>query len=174
MVIFTGRLTRNWPIENQHMRSYGAIPYDPAHPLDIVEGFLSLATALEAFSGYICVESGWAAAEIAALGMRRKPPPSDFPRRAQEREAHARYFERRETQIAGPEWGLFLGPGHLARVTPDPAVFPVIRDVGRGKLCLLSDNPEDALTAAFDVRLDAARQALAPILMDVSEVPVDG
>ena len=172
--IFTGRHILHWDADKRVITSYVVVPYDAASPLAIAEGFSLLAAALDAFGGYLCVEPDYARARSAAGGNQpRRHEVRDYPRRARERKAHPRYAEWQETQIAGPEWGLFLGPGHLARVTPDPAVFPIIRDVGRGKLCLLSDNPEDALTEAFDARLEAARRALAPVLMDVSEVPVD-
>ena len=36
------------------------------------------------------------------------------------------------------------------------------------KLVFLSSNPDDALREEFDARLDNARSALAPALMDVS------
>ena len=171
--ILTGRDIRRYASETDLLPSHAVVPSDPAHPLDVVEGFAALVSVLDAVCGYICVERGFSEANAAAIGFKPKPRPRDFPRRTQERKAHNRYFEWRETQIAGPEWGLFLGPGHLARVTPDPAVFPIIQDVGRGKLCLLSDNPEDALGAAFDGRLEEARRVLGPVLMDVSGVPVD-
>jgi hypothetical protein len=94
----------------------------------------------------------------------------DHYRRAQERRAHSGYDRRIEAQIAGPEWGILLGPGHLALLAP--TAFPVIRDAGAGKLALLSEAPEDALAHPFERWLDAARRALAPLLMDVSAVPV--
>lgn len=171
--IYTGRHVRNYPVENQIIHSYVVVPLDPAHPLEIVEGFALLASALDVLSGCICVERSQSSARTAAFG---NAPPlhevRDFPRRTKERKAYSWYWEKNETEIAGPEWGLFLGPGHLARVTPDPTVFPVIRDAGQGKLVLLSENPEDALTEAFDAQLEQARRALGSVMMDVSEVPV--
>ncbi len=172
--IFTGRHIQHWDADKRVIDSHVIVPYDTAAPLAIVEGFSLLAVALDAFGGYLYVEPSFIRARAAVYCQApRRHEVRDYPRRARERKAHARYAEWHETRIAGPEWGLFLGPGHLARVTPDPAVFPIIRDVGRGKLCLLSENPEDALTEAFDARLEDARRALAPILMDLSEVPVD-
>lgn len=82
------------------------------------------------------------------------------------------YDKRVNTEISGPEWGIVLGPEHLKRIDPDPTVFPTIRNAGSSKAVFLSPDPEDVMSEAFDARLDAARKALAPLLMDVSKVPV--
>jgi len=43
----------------------------------------------------------------------------------------------------------------------------------RQKFAQLTAEPRDTLAPGFDRKLDAALKALAPILMDVSGVPVD-
>ena len=148
----------------------------PAHRADapaILDAFVELAAMLQAVAGYIAVEPDHDRAHRAALAQSpSREDVRDHYRRAQERRAHAWYDRAIDAQLAGPEWGIVLGPRHLGRLAPDPACFPVIRDAGAAKLALLSASPADALEPHFERRLDAARQALAPLLMDVSTVPV--
>lgn len=157
------------------------VPAPRADAPAIIDAFVDLAAALGALAGYIAVEPDHDRAHRAALAQ--TPSREDFRgyyRRAQERRAHSWYDRAVDAQLAGPEWGIFFGPRHLARLVPDPTCFPVIRDAGAAKLALLSESPADVLdhsveppfAPSFERQLDAARRALAPLLMDVSAVPV--
>lgn len=81
----------------------------------------------------------------------------------------------RDTEIAGPEWGLFLGPGHLAKL-PIAALratnaFAEVRDLGESRAFLrLTDDPRDALAPDYEAHLDKAREALRPILADLTQL----
>ncbi|HWO20961.1 MAG TPA: hypothetical protein VNO30_19475 [Kofleriaceae bacterium] len=155
------------------LASVVVVPARRADAPAILDAFVDLAAALQAVAGYIAVEPDHDRAHRAALAQApSREDVRDHYRRAQERRAHAWYDRAIDAQLAGPEWGIVLGPRHLGRLAPDPACFPVIREAGAAKLALLSTSPADALEPHFERRLDAARQALAPLLMDVSTVPV--
>ena len=150
-----------------------AIPAAPAHTRALLDAFVELATLLQAVAGYVAVEPDHDRAHRAALAQApSREDVRNYYRRAQERRAHCLYDRAIDTRIAGPEWGVLFGPGHLEISAPDPSAFAVIRDAGAAKLALLTEDPADALAHPFERRLDAARRALAPLLMDVSVVPV--
>jgi hypothetical protein len=131
-----------------------------------------LASALKAVAGYVAVEPDHDRAHAAAISQAPRPEDvRDFPRRAQERKGHYWHDKKVGEQVSGPDWGLILGPGHLPRV-PDLSAFRLVKDAGAAKFVFLSEDPEDALRETFDERLEAARKALSPVLMDVSSVPV--
>lgn len=149
------------------------VPAERAHAPALLDAFVDLTAALEAVAGFVAVEPDHDRARGAALGQGpSRGHVRGHYRRSQERRAHAWYDRDIEARFAGPEWGVIFGPGHLEALVPDPACFAVIRDAGAAKLALLSEAPEDALAETFERRLDAARQALAPLLMDGSRVPV--
>ncbi len=171
--VWTGRHIETYDEPKPLLASYVVIPYNPEARTEMIDALVDLATALHAIAGYVTIERGYSDAHKAVLSS---PPPAeqirDFPRRAKERKAHYWYDKRVNAEISGPDWGIVLGPDHLKRFAPDPTVFPIIREAGASKFVFLSPDPADALTAAFDKRLDAARNALAPLLMDVSKVPI--
>ena len=171
--IWTGRHIETYDEPKPFLASYIVVPYESAQREALVDAFVDLVAALRAVAGYVTIERDFAHARDAALSAApRKDEVRDFPRRAQERKGHYWYDKRVNTELSGPNWGVVLGPDHLKRVGPDPSVFPIIRGAGASKVALLSPDPEDALHDAFDARLEAARKALAPLLMDVSNVPV--
>lgn len=173
--IRTGRHLQRWAgdIPAPLLVSTVVVPAEPPHGAALLDAFVELAALLQAVAGYIAVEPDHDRAHRAALAQApNSEDVRDHYRRSQERRAHSWYDRAVETRFAGPEWGLLFGPRHLAALAPDPACFAVIRDAGAGKLALLTAAPEDALDDLFDRRLDAARQAIEPLLMDVSAVPV--
>ncbi|HEU4611316.1 MAG TPA: hypothetical protein VFS15_04535 [Kofleriaceae bacterium] len=171
--IWTGRHIENYFDPKPFLGSYVVIPYNAEQRSELIGAVADLVAALRAVAGYVTIERDYSDAHKAALGS---PPDAahvrDYPRRARERKGHYWYDKRVDVEIAGPDWGIVIGPEHLKRFARDPAVFPVIREAGASKVVCLSSDPADALTEAFDERLDAARKGLAPLLMDVSKVPV--
>lgn len=80
-----------------------------------------------------------------------------------------------DTEIPGPEWGLFLGPGHLAMLPAatlrTSGVFAEVRDLGEERTFLrMTEQPRDALVPDFEARLDRARGVLEPILADLGRL----
>lgn len=170
--IWTGRHIKGYDDPKPFLASYVVIPYDLARREACIDAFVDLASALQAVAGYVAVEPDHDRAHAAAISQApRREDVRDFPRRAQERKGHYWYDKKVGEHVSGPDWGLILGPGHLPRV-PDLSTFPLVKDAGAAKLVFLSEDPEDALREAFDERLEAARKALSPLLMDVSTVPV--
>ncbi len=171
--IWTGRHIATYADPKPFLASYVVVPYDPMRRDALVDGFVELVTALSAVAGYATLERDFARGRDAALST--APPQAevrDDPRRARERKGHYWYDKRVQRELSGPDWGLVLGPEHLEHVTLDRAVFPIIRDAGVSRVVFLSPEPADVLADAFAGKLDAARRALAPLLMDVSKVPV--
>lgn len=140
---------------------------------ELVDGLVALASSLKAVSGFVAVEPDFDRAHRAAHN--KAPRPEDVPDypalRRRERAGHDWHDKQLETRVSGPEWGLVLGPAHLDRVNirlNDP--FVQIRDTGESRLALLTSDPLGALEPGFEAKLEAARRALAPILMDLTDV----
>jgi hypothetical protein len=170
--VWTGLHIKTYDDPKPFLASNVVLPYDPAQREATIEAFVDLASVLQAVAGYVAVEKNHGRGHSAALSEApRREDVRDFPRRAQERKGHFWYEKEVGDQVSGPDWGLLLGPGHLPRV-PDLSAFPLVKDAGAARFVFLSEDPEDALREAFDERLEAARKALAPVLMDVSAVPV--
>jgi hypothetical protein len=171
--IWSGRHIEGYDDPKPLLASYVIVPYAAAQRDALLDAFVDLATALQALAGYVAVERDYEHAHRAALSQAPRPEDvRDFPRRARERKAHFWFDKKIDTQISGPDWGVILGPGHLQRVQLASDTFGMVRDAGSSKFVFLSADPEDALTEAFDLHLEAARTALRPVLMDVSSVPV--
>jgi hypothetical protein len=170
--IWTGRHIKSYDDPKPFLGSYVIIPYEPAQREAVIDAFVELASTLDAVAGYVAVEKDHDRGHAAAISQApRREDVRDFPRRAQERKAHFWHDKQVADRVSGPDWGILLGPGHLAQVSALPA-FPLVKDAGPARFLFLSKDPEDALHEAFDERLEAARKALAPVLMDVSAVPV--
>lgn len=92
-------------------------------------------------------------------------------RRHQEWNAWSNHRLARQSEIAGPEWGLFLSSGHLAKLPASviraSGAFAEVRELEGDRAFLrLTDDPRDALAPDYEARLDKARDALRPILAD--------
>ena len=82
-----------------------------------------------------------------------------------------------EDGIGGPEWGTFLGPKHVERVSLErlsaSAAFTQVRPLKHGGVYLqLSQDAADAQSPAIDDLVAAGRAALDGIAFDVSELAV--
>jgi len=97
-------------------------------------------------------------------------------RRLMERAAGAFYSEQVNERIGGPEWGLFLSDGHLQKLDRHAlrATFADVRELSEFGLVYLqlTADPVDALRPNFLSTVGRARQTLAPVLMDLSGLPV--
>ncbi len=77
------------------------------------------------------------------------------------------------------EWGTFLGPGHLARLdlgqVRASGAFARVVELAAGQLVYLqvSEDPTEDLTEGVEAKLQEARRALAPVLMDVSGISLE-
>jgi len=173
--IWTGRHIKKYDEPKPFLSSYIVLPYANSQREDLLVGFVDLIRELEATAGFVSCEPDYDRAHRAALNKpwRLQDHPGYPRQRAQERKGHFWYGKKIDTEIAGPDWGIVLGPGHLQRLPPIGEPFAVVRDAGAAKLVQLTADPADALAHEFPQKLEEARRLLAPILMDVSHVPVD-
>lgn len=166
------------------LQAYVAIPFVAAESEAVIAGLCDFAAALHATSGFVTLEPSYGLAHRAAVAASRpKERPGLSEQRFRERRARSRYADRIGTELAGVEWGTFLGRGHLLRVDLGElrrsGAFARIVEVsskeGSPKLAFLqiSDDPRDDLTDAFEAKLVAARRALAAITMDVSAISLE-
>ena len=154
-------------------RTVIAIPLYPAEIPELIAAGVDLATALGATSGFVCAEPDHAAARRVAIGL---PEPRGSERRQRERRARRSKAELLGSKLASIEWGIFLGPGHLVQVKlprlQAMGVFQRIVDLRPALAFLqLTDDPSDDLDADFEVTLERAREVMAPMLVDISDVP---
>lgn len=160
------------------------LPHDPDLLTARLDAFRELAVVLRAVAGCVSLEWDFDLA-VAVMGGHSPPPlermlhyPGMSESRAREREAYQLAFETLDSQLPGPEWGIFLSAEHLRRLSADEmehggaftAVSPLTDDL---VYLQLTDDPSDALRHDYDYRLDSARAVLAPIFMDVSDVHVE-
>jgi len=167
------------PVPQTRSAAYLVIPVVPADRGPFVTGVCDLATALHAAAGFIAVEPSYALAHRAALGgSRPKERVGLSEQRFRERRGRGRFDDRLAAELAGIEWGTFLGPGHLAKIDLGSlrrsGAFARVVEVAPGLAYLqVTEDPVDDSTEGFELRLIAARRVLAPLLMDVSAISLE-
>lgn len=168
----------------------GADPYPAAHSGAIVleydssqldgylDAFSRIAGELETVLAYISLEPSFSEAQSVTLGYegqdtrRRKDM---TPRRRRERKAQAFHIADTGRKLPAVHWGMYLSAGHLAALDLEQlassSAFHRVEKLGTGLVFLqLTADPQDALRDAFEEKLQAARHALAPVLIDSSDI----
>ncbi|HEV7555262.1 MAG TPA: hypothetical protein VGO00_07410 [Kofleriaceae bacterium] len=153
-------------------RTFIAIPLRAEALPDILRATIDLAMAVHATSGFVATEPDHATARGVAVGL---DCPRGSERRRRERRARRRKAELLGSKLATIEWGTFLGPGHLVQVKlarlQALGVFERIVDLGPELAFLqLTSDPTDDLGDDFEVLLARAREVMAPMLVDISDV----
>lgn len=176
--ITTGVLQRTWTPGPPLLLSHILVPHDAALTADRMSATCELFEALEGASGAITVEPDHDLAQRFALGGNPKARAGLSEIHRKERKAHSLHDGDLPSRLSGPEWGLFLGPGHLATLSREKiegsGAFATVRPVGTHALFItMTNDPADALGDGFEAMLDHARRVLAPLLMDVSTVILD-
>jgi hypothetical protein len=161
-------------------RFYGYLVFPVPDELEpTIAATCDLADALDTGAGFIAAEPDYSYAQSLALGgFDPKPRAGLPPRQMIERRGRHRHMWQRHNELAGPEWGTFLGAEHLARLDLEKArasgAFErVVLVSPRLAFLQITKDPTDDLRDDFEVKLAAAREALAPILMDLSDVNLD-
>jgi hypothetical protein len=144
----------------------------------MLQGVCDLAVNIDTGAGFIAVEPNHGLASHLTHGGIPKIRPGLSERRVRERKARTWKWDLLDTHIAGVEWGTFLGPGHLARVNVAALrateAFDRVREIAPGLVFLqLTEDPADDLTDGIEANLERARAALAPLLIDLSDLPAD-
>ena len=162
------------------MSSYFTFPYVADEREAVLDVFCELAETLEAAYGAASVEPSFNSGQNAAMITR--PAAEDLPTytvmtpdRIRYRRTPGFLANQIHRGIGGPDWGTFLGPGHLARLPPDTlksSAFYQVRPLAHGGAFIrLSDDPLVAHTDAILGLVDRARAALDPIVIhDLSDV----
>ncbi len=156
-----------------------AIPYVAAELEAVVSGVCYLARTVRAAAGYLALEPKYGWAHEVALGgfLPRERVGLSEPRR-RERRGRFHHADRLATELAGVEWGNFLGPSHLARLdlgqVRASGAFARVAELAPGLVYLqVSEDPAEDLTEGFEAKLQAARRALAPVLMNTSGISLE-
>ncbi len=159
-------------------RKFEEFKREPEHTRARVDAFCELAVTVRAIAGCVSVEMDHGMAQRLAIGRaavileRDLQQPGMTVRRLCERRTYNK--SNLDRQVPGPEWGLFLGPGHLAVISADvleaSGVFHLVRRLGEELVFLqLTDDPADALRPDYDQLLDPVRRVLAPLLAPLRE-----
>lgn len=161
------------------MHAHVVVPI-PDQGVDVlVADMVELAEALGAGAGFISAEPRYDFAHRHALGGSR---PKERAGLSELRQRGRRGRDWKEhllaTHIATVEWGTFLGAGHLARidianVRASGAFERVVEVSPRLAFLQVTANPMDDLSGELEAKLPAAREALAPLLMDISDVNLE-
>lgn len=145
----------------------------------VVDSVCELAAAVHAAAGYIALEPRYGLAhKVAIPGSRPHERVGLSEQRFRERRGRGRYEDRIVAELAGIEWGTFLGAGHLPRIDLEEVrrsgTFTRV-DLITPELAYLqvTEDPMDDLSEGFESRLIAARRALASLLMDVSGISLE-
>jgi hypothetical protein len=161
-------------------RFYGYLAFPVPDDLDAtITALCELAYALDTGAGFVTGEPDYAYAEKVALGgFDPKPRLGLSTHQAIERRGRYQHMWQRHNELAGPEWGTFLGAEHLARldlekVRASGAFERVVLVSPRLAYLQITTDPADDLRDDFEGKLQAAREALTPILMDLSDVNRD-
>jgi hypothetical protein len=161
-----------------------SLPGDPSQMSARIDAFCALAIQLRPLVGCVSMEPDLSMANTLEIGCSPPPlaealtMPGFTERRVRERTAYSNYELPLERELWGPEWGLFLGRGHLALVPIQrierSGVFTRVQQLGEDLVYIqLTDDPMDTLRDDYDVMLDRARDVLAPILTDLSGVVIE-
>src|SRR5678815_3084426 len=148
----------------------------PADVEGTVTALIDLASTLRAGAGFVAAEPTYDLAHHLALGgSKPKMRPGLSERHAIERRGRDWHYQELPTKLAGPEWGTFLGAQHLSALDLDAvrASGAFYRFVAASPVLAflqLTADPADAVREDFEPKLEAARKALAPILMDLRDV----
>jgi hypothetical protein len=145
---------------------------------DVVQNVLDLARVVEVGAGMISAEPTYALGQRFALGVsapKRRPGLSD----QRMRERRARHWKRAETatRLAGIEWGTFVSEEHLKHIDVSKlrasSVFARIDEINARLVYFqITDAPVDDLSdGGIEEKLETARRALAPLMVDISDVP---
>lgn len=167
------------PVFATRLIAYVVIPFVPAELETVIVGVCDLAVVLHAAAGFIALEPSYGLAQRAALhASRPKERMGVSEQRFRERRARNFYADRIASELAGVEWGTFLGPGHLHRIDlgelrRSGAFERIVEVTPQLALLQVTSNPMDDLTAGIESKLAAARVALAPVLMDVSAISLE-
>jgi hypothetical protein len=148
------------------------VPHEASLAAARLEAFCELAVVLRAMAGCLSLEMNFRMACRLVNGNTPTPrkgllQPGMTLRRLQERRSYDQRTSGR--QIPSPEWGLFLGRGHLDQVSADAlaatGAFHRVYRLGDDLVFLqLTADPMDALRLDYDALLEPARGALAPLL----------
>ncbi len=159
-------------------KSYLAFPLVPAELEATTAAVCELAHVLDTGAGFVAAEPDHTLAQHAALGNERpRPRPGLSAQQARERRGRDWHQWQRHDELAGPEWGTFLGAEHLAQLDLErvrrSGAFARVIEIARSRLAFLqlTADPADDLRDDFEPKLARAREALAPILMDLGDVP---
>jgi len=164
------------PVPETRCAATIAMPYASAELEAVVASVCDLARTVRAAAGFIALEPTYGfAQEVALGGSRPRERVGVSEQRFRERRGRGHYDDRLATELAGVEWGTFLGPGHLARLDVGQlqasGAFVRVKEVTPQLVYLqVSEDPTADLTDGFEAKLQAARHALAPVLMDVSQI----
>lgn len=180
----TGRLNERFEDIVTTEISGVVLPGDAALVAPQIDAFCALAVQLRPVVGCVSMEPDMGMASTFRSGV--SPPrlakaltmPGFTERRVRERSAYSDHDLPLERQLWGPEWGLFLSRGHLARVSaPELAssgAFARVEQLADDLVYIqLTDDPMDTLRNDYDETLDRARAVLAPVLTDASQVIVE-
>ena len=163
---------------------YVIVQYKSEHLEVFLASFRTLFAQLNGVLGWISVEPSHAEAHSVSLGMdnretRARSDMSDQRRRERMGQGRLRTYP---TKLPAIHWGTFISQGHLAAVgleqlQASPAFFrvePVAADQPHAMAFLqLTADPIDALAPGYEQTLDAARAALAPLMLDVSDIELE-
>ncbi len=160
------------------MQGYIVIPYLDADLDADRSALLALADVMQTGAGFVALEPDYRAAKRALSSARPKERSGLSATRRLGRRARSWKSELLATQIATVEWGTFLGAGHLERIdlskVRGSGAFARVVEVSPQLAFLqVTEDPMDDLSGALEARLPAAREALAPLLMDISDVNLD-
>jgi len=155
-------------------------PLEQGHVEAVVSSICELAAVLGTGAGFLAIEPDYHKAHRLALGLfKPQERPALSERRRIERRGRDWHRSERQTLLAGPEWGTFLGAQHLAKLDLEQVrksgAFARVVEIMPRRLAFLqvTEDPEDDLREDFEAKLIEARKVLAPIAMHLSDVNLD-
>jgi hypothetical protein len=162
-----------WVAYPAPLEPYIIVPHNPELGAARIDAFCDLAAAVHAIAGCVSMELDFRLAQHLGIGVSSQPvdavdvQPGMTMRRLRERGSYD--MRNLDREVPSPEWGLFLGRGHLEKVPAsaleDSGVFHQVRRLSDELVFLqLTADPADALRPDFDALLDPVRRVLAPIL----------
>lgn len=162
-------------------KGYMVLRYEPHRLEEFVEACSSTFAELDGALGYISLEPSESQARCAVHGQvdREARAREDMTsRRQREWKAQGFYIREFKRKIPRVEWGIYLSAGHLEALCPDTlrasGAFHQVEMLDETRAFLqLTRDPQDAARDGYEDKLAAAREALGPLLLDVSDIELD-
>jgi hypothetical protein len=164
------------------MQLFVIVPFEEAHAGAAIDALCKMASTVHAVYGVVSVEPSFEIAHNFVLAGRfNEEQLAAYPLLTEARRRYRRASWLHNTKIdvgiGGPEWGTFLGPKHVTKLSLDEVeatgAFHEVRQLSHGGWFLqLTPDPAAAQSGEINDRIGAGRAALGQVILDTNDARI--